>query len=66
MIRLTYMDHISPYGVALRNIGRIHSPVLDDVLKMGYNQYQRILTLFLYTPEKYFMDASTEVKIENP
>lgn len=66
MIRLTYMDHISPYGVALRNIGRIHSPVLDDVLKMGYNQYQRILTLFLYTPEKYFMDASTEAKIENP
>ena len=65
MIRLNYIDHISPYGVMLRGIGRVHSPVLGDVLKMGYNQYQRILTLFLYTPEKYFTDASTEAKIEN-
>lgn len=66
MIRLNYIDHISPYGVMLRGIGRVHSPVLDDVLKNGYNQYQRVLTLFLYTPEKYFTDASTEAKTENP
>ena len=66
MIRLNYIDHISPYGVMLRGIGRVHSPVLGDVLKMGYNQYQRVLTLFLYTPEKYFTDASIEAKIENP
>lgn len=66
MIRLNYIDHISPYGVMLRGIGRVHSPILGDVLKMGYNQYQRVLTLFLYTPEKYFTDASIEAKIENP
>ena len=66
MIRLNYIDHISPYGVMLRGIGRVHSPVLGDVLKIGYNQYQRVLTLFLYTPEKYFTDASTEAKVENP
>lgn len=66
MIRLSYIDHISPYGIMLRGVGRIHSPVLDDILKMGYNQYQRVLTLFLYTPEKYFTDAAVEAKIENP
>ncbi len=66
MIRLNYIDHISPYGVILRSIGRVHSPILGDVLKMGYNQYQRVLTLFLYTPEKYFADASNGAQIENP
>lgn len=48
MIRLNYIDHISPYGVMVRGVGRIHSPFLEDVLKTGYNQYQRVLTLFLY------------------
>ena len=66
MIRLNYIDHISPYGVMLREVGRIHSPILGDILKLGYNQYQRVLTLFLYTPEKYFTDVSTDAKIENP
>ena len=66
MIRLNYIDHISPYGVMVRGVGRIHSPFLEDVLKTGYNQYQRVLTLFLYTPEKYFTDISVETKIENP
>lgn len=66
MIRLNYIDHISPYGVMLRGVGRIHSPILGDVLKLGYYQYQRILTLFLYTPEKYFTDVAAEAKIENP
>lgn len=66
MIRLNYIDHISPYGVMLREVGRIHSPILGDILKLGYNQYQRVLTLFLYTPEKYFTDFSTDAKIENP
>ena len=66
MIRLNYIDHISPYGVMVRGVGRIHSPFLEDVLKIGYNQYQRVLTLFLYTPEKYFTDISVETKIENP
>lgn len=66
MIRLNYIDHISPYGVMVRGVGRIHSPFLEDVLKTGYNQYQRVLTLFLYTPEKYFTDVSVEAKIENP
>lgn len=65
MIRLTYLDRISPYGVLLRDVGRIHSPYLGDVLKLGYNQYQRILTLFLYTPKKYFEDVSKEAGIEN-
>ena len=45
MIRLNYIDHISPYGVMLREVGRIHSPILGDILKLGYNQYQRVLTL---------------------
>ena len=66
MIRLNYIDHISPYGVMLRGVGRIHSPILGDVLKLGYYQYQRILTLFLYTPEKHFADVAVEAKIENP
>lgn len=66
MIRLSYIDHISPYGVMLRGVGRIHSPVLSDILKTGYYQYQRILTLFLYTPEKYFTDLSAEMHMENP
>lgn len=66
MIRLSYMDHISPYGIMLRNVGRIHSPILRDVWLMGYNQYQRILTLFLYTPEKYFVDAAAEAGVDNP
>ena len=66
MIRLNYIDHISPYGVMLREVGRIHSPILGDILKLGYNQYQRVLTLFLYTPEKYFTDVSTDAKTENP
>lgn len=65
MIKLNYIDRISPYGVMLRNVGRIHSPVLADILKTGYNQYQRILTLFLYTPERYFTDISTESGTEN-
>lgn len=66
MIRLSYMEHISPYGILLRNVGRIHSPFLRDIWIMGYNQYQRILTLFLYTPEKYFADTAAEAKVENP
>lgn len=49
MIKLSYIDHISPYGVMVRGVGRIHSPILSDILKMGYYQYQRVLTLFLYT-----------------
>ena len=47
MIRLTYMDHISPYGVALRNVGRIHSPVLDNVLK-------NINIIFIYPREIFY------------
>ena len=66
MIKLSYIDHISPYGVMVRGVGRIHSPILSDILKMGYYQYQRVLTLFLYTPEKYFTDLSTEFKMDNP
>ena len=66
MIKLSYIDHISPYGVMVRGVGRIHSPILSDILKMGYYQYQRVLTLFLYTPEKYFPDLSTEFKLVNP
>lgn len=66
MIRLSYIDHISPYGVMVRGVGRIHSPILSDIFKMGYYQYQRVLTLFLYTPEKYFTDLSTEFKTDNP
>ena len=65
-MKLHYIDHISPYGVMLRGVGRIHSPILSDVLKIGYYQYQRVLTLFLYTPEKYFTDLSTEMHMENP
>ena len=65
-MKLHYIDHISPYGVMLRGVGRIHSPILSDVLKIGYYQYQRVLTLFLYTPEKYFSDLSTEMHMENP
>ena len=66
MIKLSYIDHISPCGVMVRGVGRIHSPILSDILKMGYYQYQRVLTLFLYTPEKYFTDLSIEFKIDNP
>lgn len=66
MIKLNYIDHISPYGVMIRGVGRVHSPFLSDILKMGYYQYQRVLTLFLYTPEKYFTDISIESKIDNP
>ncbi len=66
MIRLNYIDHISPYGVMVRGVGRVHSPFLSDILKMGYYQYQRVLTLFLYTPEKYFTDLSIEFKMDNP
>lgn len=54
MIRLSYIDHISPYGVMLRGVGRIHSPVLSDVLKTGYYQYQRILTLFILNHKVIF------------
>lgn len=66
MIRLSYIDKISPYGVKLRDVGAIHSPFLKDIMDTGYNQYQRVLTLFLYTPEKYFTDLSTDFGIENP
>lgn len=65
MIKLSYMDHISPYGVRLRNVGRVHSPILENIWELGYNQYQRILTLFLYTPEKYFADIASESNIGN-
>jgi hypothetical protein len=66
MIRLNYIDHISPHGAMVRGVGRVHSPLLSDILMMGYYQYQRVLTLFLYTPEKYFTDLSTELKMDNP
>lgn len=66
MIKLNYIDHISPYGVLLKDVGRIHSPFLGDVLKLGYYQYQRILVLMMYTPEKYFSDLANDQKIPNP
>lgn len=65
MIRLSYTDRISPHGVRLRDVGKIHSPLLNDVFDVGYNQYQRILVLFLYTPEKYFTDLSSDLGVEN-
>jgi hypothetical protein len=66
MIKLNYIDHISPHGVLLKDIGRIHSPFLGDVLKLGYYQYQRILVLMMYTPEKYFSDLAADQKVPNP
>lgn len=63
MRKISYLDHLSPYGVQLKNVGRIHSPFLKDILKIGYTQYQYALTLFLYTPEKYYHDAATMMKM---
>lgn len=61
--KISYLDHLSPYGVQLKDVGRIHSPFLKDILKIGYTQYQYALTLFLYTPEKYYHDAATMMKM---
>lgn len=63
MRKISYLDHLSPYGVQLKDVGRIHSPFLKDILKIGYTQYQYALTLFLYTPEKYYHDAATMMKM---
>ena len=63
MRKISYLDHLSPYGVQLKDVGRIHSPFLKDILKIGYTQYQYALTLFLYTPEKYYHDAATMMQM---
>ena len=40
MIRLNYIDHISPYGVMLREVGRIHSPILGQIrIDFGFGSF---------------------------
>lgn len=65
MIKLTYFDKISPYGIYVENIGNIHSPFLKDIAEIGYNQYQYYLFIMLCTPETYFSNISKSLKVDN-
>ena len=54
MKKLTYLEKISPYGVFMQNVGYIHSPYLKNIMRIGYTKYQYALSLFLYSPDKWF------------
>ncbi len=65
MIKLDYFDKISPLGVLVKDVGRIHSPFLKDIARVGYKQYQYFLTLLLATPEQLYADYSKQYDVEN-
>ena len=60
MVKLDYFDRISPLGISVRGVGRIHSPYLKDIARIGYKQYQYFLTLLLATPEQCCTEYSKE------
>ena len=65
MKKLTYLEKISPYGVFMQNVGYIHSPYLKNIMRIGYTKYQYALSLFLYSPDKWFESISKEYNIKN-
>lgn len=65
MVKLDYFDRISPLGISVRGVGRIHSPYLKDIARIGYKQYQYFLTLLLATPEQCCTEYSKEHGVDN-
>lgn len=55
-MNISDFDKNSPYGALVENVGHVHSPFLKDIARVGYPQYQQMLSLFLATPERYFKE----------
>lgn len=50
-MKVPYYELLNPKGFRVRNVGRIHSPRLNDINEWGYENYQYALSILLSTPD---------------
>lgn len=53
-MELSYFDKLSPYGVRIEGLGRISSPFLRDIAKIGYRRYSYYIELLAMQPRDFF------------
>lgn len=52
-MKVNYFDLISPYGVTLNGVGRIHSPSLKSVCLLGHDRYSYLISMLAMSMRDY-------------
>lgn len=63
-MKLNYFDLISPAPVQIQNAGGIISPTLRDIYRIGYEVYQRYLSIALMDVKTYLFTIGQEKLFE--